>query len=1165
MTQIDAIKPVLMRFATLRTPQKIDDEKKPIGFVIHPDPSKDHFLATAIDLTDIEKARAAVRSKLDSFSPLQFNGEVKQLEPKLHQFSNWLMNNRNRITKSELQQHTGSLNTLDDVTLLRIWEQLHFQVLVRRSASVRQACIQMLIANHFLATMSNSVLLKLIQTPRTPDSPTGEAAELEFYRRLAHARIVIDRRLTPKKLPFIKTGTGYFDFGLMNSMLDRAASKSEIQLLKQVQTEVSQLDQMYQEQFRIERGKKLHAHQNDLKARRLDYLKKHKLDAMTPTELKRLDLDAFPRFEFSKFKFEFAAPLSQAFTKDRLSEFALASISANRAESSTIKSFQRLLSSEINQRRQNTAHVRPNKTQMVRIRDGLFRLRTQDDLAFSIAFRRTPLLRGDLKKMYLSIRVGYKNPHVESLSYKLSIGIDTESSEFFETLDNSEQSLTLLLFPKTTLKFKSNVAFKFDATLTLSDGRILKLQCQGNVGKQHNNGIAQLSVPPGANPVVQDIATHHGVNRIGIADYRRVEQEVCCYVPGQVSHIENVMAREYKERHTRQLTSSQTVDELTSELESETLSDSSTTERNELSNEVALVLSEESTLGAGFSTGVGGSIYGVELRADAYIDFASSTASSDSNTMAKNYAQEVTRRALDRLVQKISEKRTSTILREFEENNRHGFDNRAGDQNVTGVYRWIDLIYTNRLVNYGSRLVFEFMIPEPSAFYKQAIQIQAEEANQANPDVEVLNEPDHPSELSGGLQILSATDLTRENYASIAAIYDASVSAPPDQTTAVAQSFTGNPDLAEFSDPLAQPLQVPIDYECTEANASLTFSYDARDILIFHMPESLISVTIGSGDVWTIERENGKDTETETNNFQFDPAIVGSISGSVSGENIKSYTLSVEAICELKDNKFKDWQNSTYEDIINAYNALKAEYDAAINANQAADAANPESEQIDQNPRFNQQVVQDELKRVAIEMLTRPFGINQGQDFYQPGTCDIPQVVQDTAFEQYGNVVKFFEQAFDWNLMSFIFYPYYWADKCRWVELFQAKGSDDHVFRAFLQSGMARLVVPVRVGFEDAVNYFIENGDIWASGGLVVDTDDDLYISIAEELQNTEGIVDDGWQTTVPTTLTIIQKDSASLDEGGLPCCDHVELDGHQNQTIKPSSNVLNLLNNNGN
>ena len=33
------------------------------------------------------------------------------------------------------------------------------------------------------------------------------------------------------------------------------------------------------------------------------------------------------------------------------------------------------------------------------------------------------------------------------------------------------------------------------------------------------------------------------------------------------------------------------------------------------------------------------------------------------------------------------------IVEEFEENNKHGFDNTKGDKHVVGVYRWVDKIY----------------------------------------------------------------------------------------------------------------------------------------------------------------------------------------------------------------------------------------------------------------------------------------------------------------------------------------------------------------------------------------------------------------------------------------------------------------------------------------
>ena len=52
-----------------------------------------------------------------------------------------------------------------------------------------------------------------------------------------------------------------------------------------------------------------------------------------------------------------------------------------------------------------------------------------------------------------------------------------------------------------------------------------------------------------------------------------------------------------------------------------------------------------------------------------------------------------------------------------------------------------------------------------------------------------------------------------------------------------------------------------------------------------------------------------------------------------------------------------------------------------------------------------------------------------------------------------------------------------------------------------------------------------------------IDRDDDLYLSIAEEVQSTEGVVEKEWETRVPTALTIVQANSAPLTENGLPCC----------------------------
>ena len=100
--------------------------------------------------------------------------------------------------------------------------------------------------------------------------------------------------------------------------------------------------------------------------------------------------------------------------------------------------------------------------------------------------------------------------------------------------------------------------------------------------------------------------------------------------------------------------------------------------------------------------------------------------------------------------------------------------------------------------------------------------------------------------------------------------------------------------------------------------------------------------------------------------------------------------------------------------------------------------------------------------------------------------------------------------------------------------------NDDTIFEAFLQSGMAKVLVPVRPQYEKAVMHYMETGEIYTDGDLVPETEDDRYLSLLAELGNQDEITVEGtWQTRVPSTLTIIQAKSTYFeDEKGLPCCD---------------------------
>ncbi|MBB5333955.1 hypothetical protein [Chryseobacterium koreense] len=85
--------------------------------------------------------------------------------------------------------------------------------------------------------------------------------------------------------------------------------------------------------------------------------------------------------------------------------------------------------------------------------------------------------------------------------------------------------------------------------------------------------------------------------------------------------------------------------------------------------------------------------------------------------------------------------------------------------------------------------------------------------------------------------------------------------------------------------------------------------------------------------------------------------------------------------------------------------------------------------------------------------------------------------------DNYTALAKFMEQAFEWQIMDYTFYPYYWASKAHWQNLYLAEDMDP-LFRSFLQAGMARIIVTVKPGFENAVQFFMTIGKIWNGGEM---------------------------------------------------------------------------------
>ncbi|MBC8884040.1 hypothetical protein H9X57_14010 [Flavobacterium piscinae] len=179
------------------------------------------------------------------------------------------------------------------------------------------------------------------------------------------------------------------------------------------------------------------------------------------------------------------------------------------------------------------------------------------------------------------------------------------------------------------------------------------------------------------------------------------------------------------------------------------------------------------------------------------------------------------------------------------------------------------------------------------------------------------------------------------------------------------------------------------------------------------------------------------------------------------------------------------------------------------------------AEKVKLNPGFYRQIENTVLRKNCIEYLASQASMG-GMDYLsQRDTAEVRAAYTSSTLGNYADRIKFFEQAFEWDIMSYYFYPFYWAKKSEWVDMYLIE-NDDPLFRSFLQSGMARVIVTVRPGFEEAVNWYMATGEIW-NGGQVPTPNDPMFLSIVDELRKPAGEVEEVWQSRVPTSLTIIQ------------------------------------------
>jgi len=316
----------------------------------------------------------------------------------------------------------------------------------------------------------------------------------------------------------------------------------------------------------------------------------------------------------------------------------------------------------------------------------------------------------------------------------------------------------------------------------------------------------------------------------------------------------------------------------------------------------------------------------------------------------------------------------------------------------------------------------------------------------------------------------------------------------------------------------------------------------AVSCIVANYPRLIVQVR---GDIWTIvdlHNPGPNFIQTERigdiagDNAKISPGSVAvSVPVSVVGYDVAKLAVNIQGVCVRTDEVMAAWRIDTFGKIQTAYQALQTAYDQKVTQAEAAAGITIEG----QNPAANRIVEKNELKKLCITMMTgqhfKQFGAmtEPPDDAAHPPEVDVYKALYE------GPIIQFFEQAFEWEQITYLYYPYYWGRKKNWVKVVN-RSDPDPLFQQFLTAGAARVLVPVPLAYVDSVLYLLQNpkGEtelrkkVWGGGDRPT-LGSPLYESIAEEMRNqTDDLAGakpdpdvEPWEFTLPTTLVWLQPD----------------------------------------
>ena len=458
--------------------------------------------------------------------------------------------------------------------------------------------------------------------------------------------------------------------------------------------------------------------------------------------------------------------------------------------------------------------------------------------------------------------------------------------------------------------------------------------------------------------------------------------------------------------------------------------------------------------------------------------FGSQDSESESASESRRHAVSTTRKASTRVKQEHKVTVSTTTTTGLMDASERVLENTSDINPMRVDYFSLLRKWHVALYRYGLRLTYDIAVPEPGATMR-AIYAKMETLRQS---------------VGQFAFAVAATDIKADTYLDLAAQYSVVLPSPPEdpKEVSIVSTYTESGDTEFFGVVRVMEINIPDGYVVKTADLYVD---QQSDVHINSIYVNRVEIDL------TLDEPYGADFLVGREGKQF---LIYQTSGSPSG------ALELDLTLSATDAAISAWQQQAWAAL---FGAAQAQFYAAQQKLQGElDALTAQISNVNTltlRREENEEIMKAALKWIlgpafafmpddVVKVFVDQYGASGDVDVFH-GSAEYTglAVTQENwaVMLKYQEMIKFINEAIEWENVLYFVYPYFWDIPYTWPFL-RSLRHPDAAREAFLRAGSARVVLTVRRGWEEAWVTFVETGGF---GDALLPGHP--YLSIAREVE----------------------------------------------------------------